>query len=380
VPDLPVIEGLAVASAFATNGPSAHEWALAMTRAGLPADPTFVWRTDAFLLAQPGRAYLVAGSFCRFIAERFGVSAIQDLAAGRSLEEATSFEPARLVTEWHAYLEDVAGPTVDDALQREAARQYSGPGVLGQRCPVDVARALAALESAIRSDDAAGAVRQAQIAAALDPGSAPLRWRLLRVEAAVVEAPAREPVTDPGLLAPEDPVDLVALADVQALRDLRDQEPPSPMVRASLVRALASQPSGGVLRGILARLAALDLPPAAALAVFRVLAGLEVEPVWVLMDAGLAAPESALVHYLLARALIATQDLAPAVDHLIAALALGLPGSALETEAHRSLGEAAYWLGDRDLARRHLVHALDRAQYEGERLHIEEFLERLAGG
>lgn len=380
VPDLPVVEGLAVAAAFASEGPSSHEWSLAMLRAGLPADPTALWRADAFLLAQAPRAYTLAGSFLRFVADRFGPGAIRDLAAGRSLEEATGSRSQDLVAEWRNHLEDVAGPTVDGDLVRRASGRFEGPGVLGRRCPVDIARRIAAADRAEKVGDLACAAREIEAALALNP-----RDRALARERAVLRARAGDEDAARVALAELDPGgggrdrvrDLVAVADALALPALQRGEVPEPRVRAALERASALSGPGPEGRAVAARLAALDLPPEAALAVFIVLAGGEDHPAWTLIEALAWAPGSGVLHYLLGRALVGEGEYEAAAGHLRLALAFGLPSPAFDFEAPRVLGEVAFWLGDRALARRHLLRALDAGRYEGEKMRIEEFLNRI---
>lgn len=380
VPDLPVVEGLAVAAAFASEGPSPHEWSLAMLRAGLPADPAALWRAGAFLLAHAPRAYTLAGSFLRFVADRFGPGAVRDLAAGRSLEEATGSRSQDLVAEWRTHLEDVAGPTVDEDLVRRASGRFEGPGVLGRRCPVDIARRVAAADQAERAGDPAYAAREVEAALALDPGN-----RVLARERLVLRAWAGDEDGTRVALAELDPEggggnrvrDLVAVADALALAALRRGEVPEPGVRAALERASALSGPGPEGRAVAVRVAALDLPPDAALAVFRVLTGREDHPAWTLMEALVRAPDAGIVFYLLGRALVGEGEYAAAVRHLRLALAFRGPPSSVEVEAHRVLGEAAFWAGEPDLARRHLAQALEGVRYEGERLRIEEFLERL---
>ncbi len=379
VPDLPVVEGLAVAAAFASEGPSPHEWSLAMLRAGLPADPTALWRADAFLLAQAPRAYTLAGSFLRFVADWFGTGAIRDLAAGQSLEQATGSPIRDLVAEWRAHLEDVAAPTVDADLVRRASGRFEGPGVLGRRCPVDIARRVAAADRAEKAGDPACAAREIEAALALDPENRPLaRERLVLRARAGDEDGTHEALSAlAGAGMPEAWQDLVSLADALALMALRRGDAPDPHVRAALEQATERAGPGPAGRAVAARIAALDLPAAAALRVVAVLGGHEDHPAWTLMEALAHAPDAGILFYLLGRALVGEGDYPAAVRHLRLALAFRLPSPAFDIEAHRVLGEAAFWAGDADTSRRHLLRALDDTPHEGERMRIEEFLERL---
>lgn len=380
VPDLPVVEGLAVAAAFASEGPSPHEWSLAMLRAGLPADPTALWRPDAFLLAQAPRAYALAGSFLRFVADRFGPGAIRDLAAGRSLEDATGRGSRDLVAEWRDHLEEVAGPTVDEDLVRRASGRFEGPGVLGRRCPVDVARRVAAAGRAGQAGDPGCAAREVREALALNPGDRALARDLVVLLARSGDEGGVRAVLsglDLGGGGRDLVEDLVAAADAWALLALGRGDAIGPDARAALERASDRSGAGPAGRAVAARIAALGLPPQAALAVFVVLAGGEDHPAWTLTEALAWAPDAWVLHYLLGRALVGEGEVAAAVRHLLLALAFRLPSPVFDTETHRVLGEAAFWLDHGDLARRHLLQALETARYEGERMRIDEFLDRI---
>ena len=116
VPDMARVEGLAVACAFADDGPSPHEWSLAMEMAGVSPDLEGLLGTASFLYAAPARAYTVTGSFIAFLRDVHGEDALRAVAAGRPFEEATGQPLAVLVQEWRSYLRDVASASMDAGL------------------------------------------------------------------------------------------------------------------------------------------------------------------------------------------------------------------------------------------------------------------------
>ncbi len=379
VPDLPVVEGLAVAAAFASDGPNPHEWSLAMIRAGLPADPSALWRTDAFLMAHAGRAYTVAGSFLKFVADWYGPDVIREVAAGRGLEEAAGEKMEDIVALWRAYLEEVAGLSVDQDLVVRASGRFEGPGVLGRRCPSDIARRLAAAGRAESAGDAESATREYVEALALNPTDRSLARQVLVALARSGDEDGLVHAIE-ALEATHTWQDLVALADARAFLSLRRGDSPGPWVRAALERALALAGRGPGGRAVAARIAAMDLVPEAWLAVLSVLVGAEHHPARRLFEALAWAPDEGLLHYLAGRALIGEGEYTTAVWHLGLALAFRLPLPSFEHETRRLLGEAAYWAGDANTARHYLLRALDDTAYEGERTRIEEYLARIQFG
>jgi len=394
VPDMGRVEGLAVAAAFADDGPSPHEWTLAMLRAGVPADPRGLLGGAGFVTGQAARSYTAAGSFVRFMWETRGTAALRAVARGDPIEEVAGAAWPDLVAEWERHLDAVAGAGVDADLVAVAGGRFSGPGVLGRRCPVDTARRVGEAAEAAEAGDAGRAAECLEAAIADNPGARNLLGRLALARAlagdeAGMEAAIARMATGGRPASPEDlvsaanarpasPADLVAAANARAAHALARGLPPPERVRADLVEAFVLSPSRSERRGISARLAALELPPEAALAVFRTLAGGAAgRPDLDLAEAVAAAPDAALLRYMLGRARMGAGAYEAAVSDLLAAIALGI-GEPFLAEAHKALGKAAVWAGLPGVARPHLSLALDLAPFEGDRMVIEEYLSRLS--
>ncbi|NOZ02525.1 MAG: hypothetical protein GXP54_11625 [Deltaproteobacteria bacterium] len=389
VPDMAMIEGLAVACSFASDGPSPHEWSLAMILAGVNADPADLFDTAAFVTAQAGRAYTVAGSFIRFIAQRYGTLAIRDLASGRGLKAATGADAASLSAEWVDFLEAFESARVGPDLVNRASGRFSGPGVLGRRCPVDTARLMEGAEAALDRGNLGEARGCVDGARDLDPKNPGLARALARLYG---RSGDREGVVrmldslpglpgDGGRPATLDPItlDLVAAADALAFLAFSRGEPVPYRAVAYLMEASGLARQGPLSRAVRARLMAAALPPRAAADVFLVLGGWGDSPADTLAEALTRAPDSPLIHYMLGRALMGEGVYASATDHLLAALELGLGNAEFVAEAEKVLGKAAYWAGDTGLAVLHLSRAMDLAPFEGDRLVIEEYQERVNG-
>ena len=221
------------------------------------------------------------------------------------------------------------------------------------------------------------------------PGAAGLRRILLRLKAREGDASGVADLvagmTDAGEDDDPPPMRLVDQGDLLALASRVAGLAPSQDVQQRWIRALAELPPGGPeARSVIARLYVLDLPERARDAVLDVLSGGGPAAADAVLCASAEVPDDALMRYLAGRLRIAAGAYAAARDDLAAALALGLPpampgglASPFDAEAWKSLGKAATWAGDPDTARSALSRAMDRAPYEGDRLVIEEYMERL---
>lgn len=391
VPDMAIVEGLAVAAAFADDGPSRHEWALAMIRAGLPVDPVALFDPGAFLGAGAGPAYTIAGSVVAFVAREHGTAAVQALARGEGFPVATGRPLAGLVPEWRAYLEVTVGSTVDRALIERAAGRFKDPGVLKRRCPTDVARALHAVDRACRDDDPAAALAALRTARALDPGLRALVRESVRVGArigdpdALADAEALLAPPDPG--RPPTPLDRVAAADAWMLAPGAGDEAVA-RARDELSAALAAFVRGPEARGVCARLMALDAPEHVRTAVFEALAdGLGPDPAGRLLAALSVDPDADLVRYLLGRLDLAQDRHAAAADLLGDLADRHWPTAPRETppecaplfsrELEKIAAIAAFWSGRVAEAAERIDRAAADAASQGETLLLNEYRERV---
>lgn len=392
VPDMAVVEGLAVAASFADDGPSRHEWALAMIEAGIQVDPVALFSPGEFLGAGAGTAYTIAGSIVAWVADAHGVPAVQALARGAGFRAATGADLADLVPRWRAFLEATVGARLDRALVDRAAGRFNDPGVLHRRCPTDVARALDAVDRAYRAGDPAAALASLRAARALDPGFRALAREAVRVAArigdpdAAAEARALLVPLDPEL--PPTPADRVAAADAWML----GAEPGPDVVaevRAALLDALARFGNGPEARGVCARLMALDAPEPVRAAVFSVLAGgLGPRPEGPLLEALSCCPGDGLVRYLLGRLDLGEGRYAAAASLLEDLSDQGWPTRPGEAppgcaglfpgEVAKVAAVAAFWAGRPEAAARQIDRAARSGPSQGESLLLDAYRARIS--
>lgn len=77
------------------------------------------------------RAYRVAGSLLRYLAERYSPEAVMGLYRGQSFEEAFGIERHEVITGWLEFLKDHYDPALDTIMRK----RFSGVSVFDASCP-----------------------------------------------------------------------------------------------------------------------------------------------------------------------------------------------------------------------------------------------------
>ncbi|RYZ39657.1 MAG: hypothetical protein EOO71_19225 [Myxococcaceae bacterium] len=352
-PLMGVIEGLAVAADDPVQGElTLHQWAAGMRRQGLAPDMRDLMGPKGFYQSAPARAYTVAGSFLRYLADTYGADKLRAVYAHADFDAAYGQPLDALVTEWERTLD--ALPLDASTLARAFARFRAG-SLFSRACAREVARLSDSARDALASDPQ-DALTRYQRAAALQPeepsfqlGQAVALDALERsADAAGVLDSLAEQVKDRPALAAEV---AVARADVALHLENLDAS------RAFLQAALALNAGPELTRTAQVKLAALESPSRRAPieAYFR--APQEELRLLLLDRALLASPQDPWLRYLLGRRLHQVGAPALAADQLQRALADTALPEAIRREATRLKIEAAYLAGDCG-AVRHEVGAL----------------------
>jgi len=149
-----LVEGLAMAVDGSRGERTFHQYAAAMRKLGIAPDITSLMSFWGFAAHSSSVSYVLAGSFCRYLIDRYGIRRIAQIYGSSNYGAVYGRSLADLVGEWQTFLDRVAlGP--EDTLVVDA--YFRRPGVFGKVCPRLVAR---------RNREAAEAFAQRQYAVA----------------------------------------------------------------------------------------------------------------------------------------------------------------------------------------------------------------------
>jgi hypothetical protein len=381
-----LIEGLAEAADF--DNPSGrfttHEEAAAMIALG-KAPPLARAIGAGFSLESGPRAYTIAGSFCRFLFDRFGVGKLRQLyrSAG-AFDRVYGVPLATLDADWRAFL---ATLPVDRTSRAQAEEEFRRPAIFHKVC----ARELAArvTEARARMGTAPGdAVALLSSACSDDPGE-PV-YQLDLAEALLAADEADRSLAVVARLKADGNLTRALRFDVASLEaGIHFREGRLQACEAALKVALANATDDADERSSKVKLRALADQPARE-TLGRVLFG---DRAGRTLDPGLImflvtrfernAPGEALGPYLVGRQL-AARDPRLAMPQLAAAcpLAGAAPATPLDPvflkECRRQWSESAYLAGDLATARAASTWLAENAEREADRLRAKDFLDRIA--
>jgi len=381
-----LVEGLAEAAAFGDPDGRAtlHEQARAMIALGQA--PSLARLMGAGFSAESGvRAYILAGSFCRFLLERFGADKLRAVyrSAG-DFAAAYGLPLAELEGAWRAFLETQPVDPQDEARAKERFRR---PAIFRKVCARELAErvaearakmgsmpeaALSLLDSVCQDDPDEPAYRleraEALAAAgasgkALSVGKAmvddeSLTWPLRARAASLVGAIEFHA----GHLA-----EAIAAAERSLALATDENETRTAWAKR---RALADHDARRTLGRVLFGESPVHASDPALV-------------VYLVSEFARLHPDEALGPYLVGRQL-AGRDPGLALAPLEQACPLDGPGKVVPLipvfakECRRLYGESAFLTGDRPLARRIYEALRDQATRESDRLRASDFLERIA--
>ena len=99
-----LVEGLAMAVEWNFGNRTLHEYAAAMTRFKLVKNPAGMLSLSGFALQASTVSYVLSGSFCRFLIDRYGIVRFRDLYGGRSFSRVYGKDEETLAMEWQSFL------------------------------------------------------------------------------------------------------------------------------------------------------------------------------------------------------------------------------------------------------------------------------------
>jgi tetratricopeptide (TPR) repeat protein len=344
LPDMALIEGVAVAADWPPGEFTVHEEARALRELGLMPDVQQLFGPGLFYAESGPRAYTTAGSFVRWLWEAKGPDVLAKLYGSYDSYK-PSLDLAALSAEHARFLDSLREPARAVAL---AEQRFSAPPILRKRCVHEVA----------------GLQREA--AEANDPLTAMSLWaKCIEMEPddpALLIQFARSQIAA-GLLANARETQARALSHPKLSKPLRAQilteagdaawrAGDVPQALARYQEAAALPQSEPAARGLAVRIRALGDPPSwPALRPLIAEGNSSPEVLLAVRDLDLARPRDGLAAYLLAKQMQNRGAWAECARFVASALARELLGPLFTQEALRMRGVAAWHLGDDAMAR-----------------------------
>jgi len=155
-PVIGIVEGLAVAADDAIDELSLHQWAAAMRQQKLAPDLASLFRLDAFYRNAAPRAYVLAGSFLRYLADTYGSDKLRELYAHGDFQNTYHRSLEALAVDWARFVDAI--PLQPAAVNQAFARFRRG-SIFARPCAREVASLQAEASDFLRSDPAKALAR-----------------------------------------------------------------------------------------------------------------------------------------------------------------------------------------------------------------------------
>jgi len=351
LPNMGLIEGVAVAAAWEDSPLDAHQWTLAMRQLGVGKDLRTLLSPHGFLATNSRAAYTQCGSYVRWLRDTAGPEAVEALYR-RGMLDTSSDERPDPVAEWLRFLET---RTVGESALAIARLRFDRPAIFGKTCAHEIAALRAKLDGISSTDvDAAIEVVDAILGhLPNDPDAILTRIALLARRAADDPKEAAATLDAADALAARPDIGLVRRARAREWQaDLRARRgtPADVAFARAVYDALADAHfDRAFTRRVAVKRAGLDGGPWGR-AVLALLLAPE-DAARSTADARLdeivtAAPDHPITRYLRGRQAARRGETEAAVQHSLAALEAGLPHPALTFEALRMVAATRFQGGD----------------------------------
>ena len=341
IPKMALVEGFAVALTGPKGRLTAHQWSAAMRSLKIAPPMETILNATGFLSTHAGQAYTLSGSFLRFLLDEHGITRFRELYRTGSLHEAYELPAGDLVQAWTAFLDDRDQVPLTETDLKLAEYHFDVPSKFHRVCALEIAR----WEREAADARADGAMDRAlslyERVAEHDPENPYKQWQLLNALIAQRDLEratetARRVSTDAHATRVLQANARARLADILWLQnhapeaaDIYETLLQEPLQEASLRRyevcARAARWDNPLTRnGVRDYLLSTELDQKTA-----------VEQLEALRE---AAPEEALLPYLLGRRLAMAHPMEGAESMLQTSLQLGLQSARLERAAYQLQG------------------------------------------
>jgi hypothetical protein len=167
--NIALTEGLAEAIDWPADRYTLHQWSKGMRDAGLAPTIASVMTTPGFYGASQNRAYTLAGSFVRYLLDRYGREPLRRAYRSGDLAGAYGKSVAALGEEWGGVLE---GPPKQAGLDAAADDRFRQKALFARPCAREAAALRAEAEQARQSEDWLRAAELFGRCSAIDPADA----------------------------------------------------------------------------------------------------------------------------------------------------------------------------------------------------------------
>ncbi len=333
-----LIEGLAVAADWPADELSVHGWARAMKDVGAAPDIRGLFTAAGFLSQSSARAYTLAGSFVRWMADTHGIETVKK--AYRAGDLSAIGDPEAFFTQWETFLKE---QDLGEETRRLAEHRFRRPSILRRPCAFDVSSARARAGRALATSHYDEAAKYFARAATLEPNDP---WHLKGLIDVHMASGDLEAASESAkrVLSHENTDARLRANTTMILGDIAWRSDDSDAATNYYETAL--EIAGGTALARLAaakKMAAADIFLSKALRPFllgdlrRDLALLH------LREALETRPEESLLHYLIGRQVHNAGESAWAIDYLRRADELGMPDKGgLRIECLRLIARALY--------------------------------------
>ncbi len=337
LPNLGLIEGIAVAADWKTNELSVHGWARALKDLGHLPDMTQAMNPTGFWSLPASRAYTAAGSFVRWLVEQRGIETFARVYAGEDFTSAYGEPLLVLVQRWESFL---ASETVTPREKLLAEHRFSQASIFNKICARHAANLERSGWAKLGSGDLDGGATDLELVYGFQGRPDVLVGlgehfakanRLAEAQRYVERAQGSKGATKK--------ISATALEVAGGIAWRQDNLQVAKSAFKNVLSQHLSTPSD---RLQWARLATLERPPAIQEPLRRLLLG-ELSPPLVLVRIGHLCrqhPDDGLLRYLYGRALENAGAYPEAAAELEQAVERGLPGGPLTLEARLTWGRA----------------------------------------
>ncbi len=126
-----LVEGLAMAVEWDWGNRTLHQYAAAMRRFNVEPDIKGLMTFAGFASSSSSVSYVLAGSFCRYLIDRYGIRLMVQLYGSGDYRRAYGRTLDALIAEWHGFLDRIPVPESDRGVVDVLFRR---PAIFGKVC------------------------------------------------------------------------------------------------------------------------------------------------------------------------------------------------------------------------------------------------------